>query len=440
MQSMFQGAAAFNQNIGNWDTSKVTNMQSMFYNATNFNQDIKNWNVSTTTTMQSMFEGAAAFNQNIGSWLLNNSVTMIRMFINSGLSEENYSKTLIGWANYVATTGNAKSRTLGATGKTINSTVYSGSPYNTGSDAFLYLITPTDSTGGGWTIIDGSPSPYNSPLILEYTIPTSSTTSDRRISLWIKSLNSPITIDWGDGTSETHSVSGSRNHTYPNVTERTYQVKVTGGLTGFGPYSTSTTQTRLTKCLSFGNLPLVNLSYAFSRSNISEVPEILPSSVTNLYYCFNEATIFNGISVVNWSTSNVTDMQSMFYNATNFNQDIGNWDTSKVTYMYGMFEGAAAFNQNIGSWLLNNSVTMIRMFINSGLSEENYSKTLIGWANYVATTGNAKSRTLGATGRKYNSIVYAGTPYNTGTGARTYLTQSTGSGGAGWSITGDSSV
>src|SRR5690606_38802720 len=34
MNHMFYGAAAFNQNIGEWNVSNVTTMASMFYNAT----------------------------------------------------------------------------------------------------------------------------------------------------------------------------------------------------------------------------------------------------------------------------------------------------------------------------------------------------------------------------------------------------------------------
>ena len=37
---------AFNQPIGGWDVSKVTNMSYMFYGASAFNQDLSKWQIT----------------------------------------------------------------------------------------------------------------------------------------------------------------------------------------------------------------------------------------------------------------------------------------------------------------------------------------------------------------------------------------------------------
>ena len=61
-------------------------------------------------------------------------------------------------------------------------------------------------------------------------------------------------------------------------------------------------------------------------------------------------------------TSDVTDMRSMFKDATSFNQNISSWDVSSVTLMSYMFNEAASFNRDIGSWDVSSVTDMSRMF------------------------------------------------------------------------------
>ena len=76
MNRMFHGQAwnggtsAFNQPIGDWDASKVTNMEQMFKYTKAFNQPIGGWDTSQVTDMYYMFQNAKAFNQDISGWNL----------------------------------------------------------------------------------------------------------------------------------------------------------------------------------------------------------------------------------------------------------------------------------------------------------------------------------------------------------------------------------
>ncbi|TEY00702.1 BspA family leucine-rich repeat surface protein [Campylobacter sp. US33a] len=80
MAFMFLGCKFFNQDISGWDVSKVESMAHMFENAISFNQDIGSWNTSNAENMRAMFLNAISFNQDIGSWDVFNVKDMSEMF------------------------------------------------------------------------------------------------------------------------------------------------------------------------------------------------------------------------------------------------------------------------------------------------------------------------------------------------------------------------
>ena len=96
------------------------------------------------------------------------------------------------------------------------------------------------------------------------------------------------------------------------------------------------------------------------------------SAVTNMESMFYYAKNFNqdiGTSIIDasmsptdtsymaWDTSCVTDMSYMFYYAESFNGDISGWDTSLVATMRQMFNGATAFNHDIGPSIIDASMS-----------------------------------------------------------------------------------
>ena len=138
MGCMFREAVSFNQNIGMWDVSNVLFMDSLFAGATSFNQDISSWDVSNVMSMPAMFFEATSFNQDLSSWNVTTvMVDMYVMFYLSGLSTENYSKILNGWANLNL----QKSVYLNAGEVKYNSSA---------QEARQYIIDTYE-----WTIVDG---------------------------------------------------------------------------------------------------------------------------------------------------------------------------------------------------------------------------------------------------------------------------------------------
>ncbi|WBX36611.1 BspA family leucine-rich repeat surface protein [Mycoplasma capricolum] len=124
----------------------------------------------------------------------------------------------------------------------------------------------------------------------------------------------------------------------------------------------------------------------------TEVPAYLPPFITNLNGAFSQLESSSVKNLDKWDTSNVTNMDSMFYYAEKFNQDISNWNTSNVTNMKRMFYGADNFNQPIGNWNTSNVTNMEFMFYRADAFNQNISNWNVNnvtkWSHFDWNYGN----------------------------------------------------
>ncbi|MBN1970594.1 MAG: C10 family peptidase [Candidatus Delongbacteria bacterium] len=195
-----------------------------------------------------------------------------------------------------------------------------------------------------------------------------------------------VAVDWGDGLVESFNAQGLKSHSYTQHGE--YTVRISGNLGRYGDGSVSiSSRKKLVKVISFGNLGITSLRAAFMYcTNLTEVPNQIPSSVIDVRSMFSFASSFNqDISL--WDVSNITDMSQLFRNAESFNQNINFWDVNNVIDMTLMFFNAVSFNQNLSSWNVSNATDVSGMFEGVTLSTENYNALLNGWSTRTLQYG-----------------------------------------------------
>ena len=369
MTSMFNGASKFNQKLDTttFITTSVTDLSSMFYGATIFNNgsttnDISNplaFDTSATTDMSYMFYNAIAFNQTfcntIASTDLQNVLTMNNMFFNAtifnngGTSGDN---THPLWP-LVTSIPNAS---LTFSGFSTSSRLSLGNtpgwmyPYY-GTSTFIYSWRSTSFTiTTAYIPIATDTTNFNYNFTQSYNSVANATT----VTVYYKGKYTTALA----GTNYnlvglTCNLTGLISFIKTNCS--TFTVSQFGGIIlhpGGSQFS------RQGEIFDGGGTPGIRLVLTNATGDIQ--PYIMPN--TSLASCFNACTLFN--SPVNFTTTNVTNMNSMFANCRGgFNPELS-FDTTFVTDMTQMFQNCSYFtnaNKEL-NFNLSSIITMQDMF------------------------------------------------------------------------------
>ena len=115
----------------------------------------------------------------------------------------------------------------------------------------------------------------------------------------------------------------------------------------------------------FANATVFNQNLSsWDTSNVTNMDTMFGSTNASYTSIFNNGEAAGeSTAPLTWNTSKVTTMSTMFRDNAAFNQDIGSWDTSNVTDMSIMFLGASKFNQDLSNWDVSSVTTMTWMFM-----------------------------------------------------------------------------
>jgi surface protein len=366
MSSMFYNATTFDHPIGSWDTMNVTNMHSMFENAEAFNQDVSKWNTMNVTDMSFMFYYAQSFERDIGKWMTRNVTDMSYMFYEAS----KFNSPVNQWMTRNVTT---MSHMFYGASK-FNSPVYQWNTRNVKDMSYMFFRS----------IFFNQPiSPWYTKNVtnMSHMFHNALNFNQYLGNLNVKHLSEPDNFSTGSNLSVLNKPNWGGEPIDTVILDVNGVTAKWTGLTVPSPYFVQANPRGTPQPEWFA---IVDDS---TSSNITDYAKNIESGISY----FTPPGAQSPIPFNNIVTPLVTDMSSMFYNASTFDHPIGSWDTSNVRNMRNMFYGASVFNQNISVWNTMNVTDTRNMFygavvfnLNQDISSWNTTNMINSYSSMLA--------------------------------------------------------
>jgi len=283
--------------------------------------------------------------------------------------------------------------------------------------------TPTITTpGGSFTTQDLGTIPHK----LQFA--TSGV--QKTITLRVSSSPRQYTIDWGDGSPVLNNYTSSapshtyNDGTYNNVTNPIVSINALGDVSPATAvnFAQAGSYQDLIDIVQWGTAAWTSMYRAYYACN--NLGNVSATDIPNLSLGPNMERMFTSTSIGtanfnNWDISNVSVITEMFRNTPNYrgnmsnwnfvnNNNIslnffmaaspgiydgeaGNWNVSGVSIFDNCFRYQTNWNCNLADWHVNgfnpNLVSMYQMFRQGGISDEQYTDSIVGWAVAVKRDG-----------------------------------------------------
>ena len=438
MTNMFREASSFNENISSWYAPKCTSFTSMFENALKFNQPLPNLVDASDVdcSLYSMFNSDASFNQNIGNWNVSNVTNMTLMFnqaytFNNGGSDSIknwYAPKCISFNGMFRVINNSLSHRFNQPLPILVDT----SGVDSCSLASMFLWDSSFNQNiGGWNVsnVTNMANMFNSAYtfnnggsdsIKNWYAPKCTNFSGMFLGFNTTTLthrfNQPLPnlVDTYDVTNcllnsmFQNDTSFNQNVGAWNVSNVTNMASMFQSASQFNNDASNSIQSwRAPNCINFSsmfngasrfNQPLPNLVDTYDVTNCLLISMFASdtsfnqnvgawnvSNVTSMASMFQSASQFNNDasnSIQSWRAPNCINFSSMFNGASRFNQPLPNLvDTYDVTncLLISMFASDTSFNQNVGAWNVSNVTSMSSMFQSASMFNNGGSSDIQNW-------------------------------------------------------------